>query len=96
MELVWLRLGDRLSIQMVDPIWVFLAHRRFAAKTPSFRCLISLDFLGFSRQNLDLSMGYAEKPENNFSSRFCRREKLLRPLAHDLAWRRDGLLMGQA
>jgi hypothetical protein len=29
-------------------------------------------------------MGYAEKPENNFSSRFCRREKLLRPLAHDL------------
>jgi hypothetical protein len=35
-----------------------LERRRFRSKTPVFRCLISLDFLGFSRPKRDLSMGY--------------------------------------
>jgi hypothetical protein len=39
-------------------IWVFLAPGRFAAKTPIHGYWIFLDFLGFSRPNLDLSMGY--------------------------------------
>jgi hypothetical protein len=41
-----------------------------AAKTPVDRYLISLDFLGFSRQNLDLSMGYARFSRKEFSSHF--------------------------
>jgi hypothetical protein len=52
-----------------------LARRRFAAKTRDFGGLISLDFLGFSRLNRDFSMGYADKSEKVFSSRFCRRER---------------------
>ena len=40
-------------------IWVFLARGPFAAKPPLMRGWIPLDFLGFSRQNQDLSMGYA-------------------------------------
>ena len=31
-----------------------------------------MDFLGFSRPNRDLSMGYADKASKNFSQRFCR------------------------
>jgi hypothetical protein len=38
-------------------VWVFLADGCFAAKTPDYEVWISLDFLGFSRQNRDLSMG---------------------------------------
>ena len=49
------------TFSLVDPIWVFLARRRFAAKTPDYKGWISLDFLGFSRPNLDFSMGYADK-----------------------------------
>src|ERR1700722_19187273 len=33
-------------------------------------CCIFLDFLGFSRQNQDFSMGYTEFSAKNFSSRF--------------------------
>ena len=40
-------------------VWVFLGRRRFAANTPIPGGWISLDFLGFSRPNRDLSMGYA-------------------------------------
>jgi hypothetical protein len=39
-------------------IWIVLAGRRFAAKSPGYGGWISLDFLGFSRADLDLSMGY--------------------------------------
>jgi hypothetical protein len=45
----------------------FLDSSRFAAKTPVFEAWISLDFLGFSRQNRDLSMGYAGFSAENFS-----------------------------
>ena len=41
-------------------IWVFLAWARFAAESSRPDYWILLDFLGFSRQNLDFSMGYAE------------------------------------
>jgi hypothetical protein len=61
----------------VDPVWVFLAGSHFGAKTLGFGGWISLDFLGFSRPNLDLSMGYADKSEKNFSRPFCRRERVV-------------------
>ena len=51
-------------------VWIFLARGRFAAKTPAHEGWISLDFLGFSRPNRDLSMGYAESTAEIFSSRF--------------------------
>jgi hypothetical protein len=47
--------------------WTFLDGRLFAAKAPSLTCWISLDFLGFSRQNLDLSMSYADSSEEKIS-----------------------------
>ena len=59
----------------------FLGARRFAAETPGFGLL---DFLGFSRPDRDLSIGYAKKPKKNFSSRFCRRERSVETAAHDL------------
>ncbi|HEY6518817.1 MAG TPA: hypothetical protein VIZ19_05545, partial [Roseiarcus sp.] len=52
-------------------VWVFLGSGCFAAKTADYEGWISLDFLGFSRPNLDLSMGYAEKTAESFSWRFC-------------------------
>jgi hypothetical protein len=48
----------------------FLGAARFGAKTPDYVVWISLDFLGFSRPNRDLSMGYAGFYAKNFSSRF--------------------------
>jgi hypothetical protein len=51
-----------------------LEVRRFAAKTLAFADWKSLDFLGFSRQNIDLSMGYTRFSGEDFSSRVCRRE----------------------
>jgi hypothetical protein len=42
----------------------------FAAKTPVYGYWIRLDFLGFSRPNQDLSMGYAAKTRKIFSRRF--------------------------
>jgi hypothetical protein len=42
----------------VDPVWVFLAPGRLAAKTPVYEGWKGLDFLGFSRQNRAFSMGY--------------------------------------
>jgi hypothetical protein len=39
----------------------------FAANVPVWGYLISLDFLGFSRPNRDLSMGYKEFPLTSFS-----------------------------
>jgi hypothetical protein len=37
----------------------FLGPSRFCPARPENKAWISLDFLGFSRQNLDFSMGYA-------------------------------------
>jgi hypothetical protein len=55
-------------------IWFFLARRHFASKTLGFGPWISLDFLGFSRPKLDLSMGCAGFSLENFTCCFCRRE----------------------
>jgi hypothetical protein len=49
---------------------VFLGPGRFAAKSPAYERLISLDFLGFSRPKQDLSMGYEGQMRKVFSKRF--------------------------
>jgi hypothetical protein len=48
-----------------------LADGPFAAKTPDYERWILLDFLGFSRANLALSMSYEDFP----------REKILAPFS---------------
>ena len=48
----------RPSRQRGGSVWDFLARGCFALETPEKGGWISLDFLGFSRQNRDLSMGY--------------------------------------
>jgi hypothetical protein len=48
--------------------WDFFARLPFAAKTPINSCWIFLDFLGFSRPNRDLSMGYAGSTDQKFFS----------------------------
>jgi hypothetical protein len=42
----------------------------FGCENPILRYWISLDFLGFSRSNRDLSMGYTDLSGRNFFSRF--------------------------
>jgi hypothetical protein len=44
----------------------FLGSSPFRGERPHFEGWILLDFLGFSSQNLDLSMGYAGKASNVF------------------------------
>jgi len=46
---------------------------RFAAKSPVRRGWILLDLLGFSRPNLDLSMGYTRFSGKRISRALCRR-----------------------
>jgi hypothetical protein len=52
-------------------IWIFLARRRSAAKAPLRGYWILLDFLGFSRPNRDLSMGYTAKASRFFIAPFA-------------------------
>src|SRR3984957_8330703 len=66
-ESVWLLLGSRPRRWAGRSVWVFLAPGHFAAKTPADECWIVLDFLGFSRPNLDFSMGYEAFSGKNFS-----------------------------
>jgi hypothetical protein len=73
MEPIWLLLdGGRDAVRR--PGLGFLGTSRFAAKTLGFGGCKSLDFLGFSRPNRDLSMGYRRFSAKDFSSRFWRRE----------------------
>jgi hypothetical protein len=51
-------------------VWVFLLAHHLAAKAPDNAYWIVLDFLGFSRLNLDLSMGYADFRGQNFLEPF--------------------------
>jgi hypothetical protein len=62
---------SRRRAPFVDPVWVFLERARFAAKTLGFGGWKSLDFLGFSRPNRDLSMGYTGFPRKFFPRAFC-------------------------
>src|ERR1700728_175126 len=71
MDSVWLLLGG-LSIQSGRSDLGFLGVSPFRCETQG---LWVLAFLGFSRPNRYFSMGYADKSEKNFSSRFCRRER---------------------
>jgi hypothetical protein len=63
----------------------FLGTSPFCSKDPNFGGWNSLDFLGFSRADLDLSIGYEGKSRKVFSSRFCRRKQPSKHLAHDSA-----------
>jgi hypothetical protein len=59
--------------------------------------LISLDFLGFSRMNRDLSMGYARFSGEDSSSRLCCCESAVETDDPTISGReKDGLLMAQA
>jgi hypothetical protein len=66
-----------------------LGRRRFAAKPKDYGYWISLDFLGFSRANRDFSMGYTDKTEKSFSSRFCRRERAVETVKPTI-WHGEG------
>src|SRR3984957_15537608 len=73
MESVWLLLdGGRDAVRR--PGLGFLGTSRFAAKTLGFGGWISLDFLGFSRPDRDLSMGYTRFSAKIFSSRLSSRK----------------------
>ena len=50
-------------------VWIFLALGSLFAENPDYGGWICLDFLGFSRPNRDLSMGYAGKAQKNFFRR---------------------------
>jgi hypothetical protein len=50
--------------------WVLLDPGVFPAKIPVYGYWILLDFLGFSRPNLDLSKGYAAKTSKDFFTSF--------------------------
>jgi hypothetical protein len=70
-----------------------LARRRFAAKTPVYEGWISLDFLGFSRPNLDLSIGYVDFSRKKISRALFRRRNagkgacgLGMPEAQECSW----------
>jgi hypothetical protein len=80
--------------RLINPDLGFLGASPFVAKTTCFGRCISLDFLGFSRPDRDLSMGYAKKPEKNFSSRFCRRERSVETAAHDLGMAKGRIAHG--
>jgi hypothetical protein len=58
---------DGVGLAPSRSVWVFLAGGCFAAKAPAYGPWIALDFLGFSRPNRDLSMGYADFSRRNFS-----------------------------
>ena len=53
----------------------FLGPSLFRSEDPAYEGWISLDFLGFSRHNLDLSIGYADKIGKYFLVRFWWRSK---------------------
>src|SRR5215471_11364929 len=57
----------------------FLGLSPFRRKSPDFKPWIFLDFLGFSRPNLDFSMGYEDKSAKDFSSRSPVRRQGRRP-----------------
>jgi hypothetical protein len=46
----------------------FLGSDRFAGKTAAYEGWISLDFLGFSRANPELSIGYEAQTAEDFLS----------------------------
>jgi hypothetical protein len=74
----------------------FLGAWRFRSKTPAKTCLISLDFLGFSRPKRVFSMGYDGFSLEDCSVRFS--PKVRGAEAEALVWNCGSaeLLMGRA
>jgi hypothetical protein len=73
MESVWLLLGGWRDA-FADPSLGFLGTSPFRRETLGFVGWKSLDFLGFSGPNRELSMGYTRFSVEHFFLRFCRRE----------------------
>jgi hypothetical protein len=71
----------------------FLGASPFRRENPAYEGWISLDFLGFSRQNLDLSMGCAGFSAKVFSWALSWREKPEREPAVE-AMRKGGTVHG--
>ena len=96
----WSRFGSFSAagrdVGPVDPFWVFLAAGHFAAKTPADECWIVLDFLGFSRQNLDFSMGYGAFSGKNFSLSLSAGAETPGTGACGLSLRKGRIVHGQA
>src|ERR1700677_668553 len=67
MESVWLRPGSGSAIPLD-----FLGLWPLRCEDPLMRGCISLDFLGFSRQTIDFSMGYEAQSAAKFIARFFR------------------------
>ena len=95
MESVWLLLGSGPRRWSGRSVLGFLGPGRFAAKTPADECWIVLDFLGFSRQNLDFSMGYEDFSGKNFSLSLSVGAETPEREPAVLACGRAGLFMGQ-
>jgi hypothetical protein len=74
----------------------FLGAWLFRFGNPDFGGWISLDFLGFSRPNRDLSMGYADFSRKFFSHRFWRRESAIGTAPAIWHAERTKLLIGRA
>jgi hypothetical protein len=76
------------TLGSVDPIWVFLASGRLAAKTLLYEPWKSLDFLGFSRPNRAFSIGYAGFSLNEISRALLARARTVGTVAHDFGLRK--------
>jgi hypothetical protein len=74
----------------------FLGPWPFRRENPIHGCWNFLDFLGFSRPNPDLSMGYAGKASKGFSRRFLPRERRRNGSRWSRACGRAGLFIGQS
>jgi hypothetical protein len=74
----------------------FLGPWLFRFENADLRAWISLDFLGFSRQNPDFSMGYAAFSPNVFSSRFLPDGKTRRAGSVPSSCGNAGLFIGRA
>jgi hypothetical protein len=96
----WSRFGSfsaaAATLSPPDPIWVFLDRRLFLGKPPILgvgKAWISLDSL----VRIETYQWVTRiSPESFFLPAFVVAKELSNRLAHDLAWRRDGLLMKQA
>jgi hypothetical protein len=67
----WSRFGSFSTVDaapFVGPVWLFLERLVSLPKTLGFGGWKSLDFLGFSRPDLDLSIGYRRFSAEDFST----------------------------
>jgi hypothetical protein len=74
----------------------FLGAWSFFSEDPDYVGWISLDFLGFSRQNRDFSMGYAGKSVKSFFNALFPRCEKFGSKRRGPGLRKSGFFMGQA